>query len=58
MQVDAIERRRMANTARAVNIGMATPAEYRQAMQDLELTHSKTENTDNAWDMLTIIGGR
>ncbi len=57
MQVDAIERRQIAYTARAVNIGMAGGANYHQAIRDLELTQSKQDNTDSAWAMLNAMGG-
>ncbi len=56
MQVDAVERRRIAHLARAVSIGMAGGNDYRRAMRDLELTHSKAENTDSAWDAVKSIG--
>ena len=54
MQVDAAERRFIAIAARAVNIGMAGGSDYLRAVRDLELTHSKAEIVDGAWDILAL----
>jgi hypothetical protein len=60
-QAEATRRHFIADVSYGVRMGMAEPANYQRAVDELELTRtteeSKTMEVENTWDMLLAIGG-